>query len=94
MAKQFEDSIAYMRASMRSVEEAVHLSDMSQALAHLIASQRLCLSAWESVSPILESALVGRSIGVGRSLAESKCANNLRTLGSNKAELNERLINA
>ena len=63
----------------------------------VVASQRQCLSAWESVSSILESLLGGRPIGAKMPLAESKCANSLRTLGANKAEFknwNERLINA
>ena len=63
----------------------------------MILSQKHSLSMWESVAPILESLLAGRPIGTGRSLAESKCAANLRTLKANKAEFknwNERLINA
>ena len=96
MAKQFEDSIGYLRASMHRIEECMQQHDLDQASAHVISSQKQSLSMWESVAPILESLLAGRPIGTGRSLAESKCAANLRTLGADKAEFknwNERFIN-
>ena len=97
MATQFSECISYMRASIRSIEEAAHLNDIPRAMSQMIASQRQCLSAWESVAPILENALASKSISAKMYLAESKCASNLRTLGANKAEFknwNERLINA